>query len=177
MLKPSSDGIWSPIMPRAPSQTIPSWEEFLEHYRTHIPVVAPFTLTPISVSQLRSSLSSKMSKDSASGLDGRSVSILKPFPDRLLAKLCAMFDVIEQTQTWPESFAASFFKMFLPQPDSDHSPSSLRPMSILRVCYRLWASARLTEFEMARKLLSSFSKWFPDCKRLPRRLVSHYSQS
>ena len=55
-----------------------------------------------------------------------------------------LFEHIEETGSWPLSLTKGYLCL-IPKPDSDGSPSSLRPLSILSTVYRLWASCRLEE--------------------------------
>ena len=135
--------VWEPIMNRAPTETTPSWQVFVSEFARFIPDVPAFELAPLTTGRLRTVLN-KMSKYSAAGLDNWSVAAVQSLPDLMLGKLCDVFHVIEQSQRWPFSFTSGYFCL-IPKPESDNSPSSLRPLSILSVLYRAWASMRLSE--------------------------------
>ena len=135
--------VWAPIMQRGPTEPVPSWEVFLSHYGHLIPEVPVFQLAPLTALRLRKILG-KMSSHSSSGLDGWEVTSLKALPDHFLDGLCVLFDTIEDSGSWPASLTSGYLSL-IPKPDSTGSPDSLRPLSILSVVYRLWASARLQE--------------------------------
>ena len=130
-------------MQRHPSEPKPSWESFLRHYGHLIPELPVFPLQPLTSARLRASLA-KMSSHSAAGLDCWEVRTVKALPDELLDGLCVLFDTIESTGHWPAALTTGYLCL-IPKTDSDGSPSNLRPLSILSVIYRLWASVRLKE--------------------------------
>ena len=174
--------VWEPVMNRSPVEPVPQWSDFLSHYSAFIPHVPPFSLRPITVPRLRAVIN-KMSKHSASGLDHWSVSCLHSLPDSLLDKLCDVYCCIESAQSWPVSLTAGYLCL-IPKPDSDGSPASLRPLSILSVLYRAWASLRLSELMVwqeswchpsqsgFRTLHSCLDAWYPLALRVERALLS-----
>ena len=135
--------IWYPIMNRSSTEAVPSWDCFVQQFGSFFPHCEPFHLDPVTPHRLKASLQ-KMSKFSASGLDHWSVRALQSLPFPLIDKLCDLFHIIEQSSIWPSSFTVGFL-CFIPKQDSDSSPSSLRPLSILSVLYRAWASCRLAD--------------------------------
>ena len=130
-------------MQRHSAEPVPSWDNFLQKYQHLIPALPQFSLQPLSAKRLRAVLN-KMSSHSAAGLDNWEVRTLKALPDQLLDALCVLYDTIESTGIWPTPLTAGYLCL-IPKPDSDGSPASLRPLSILSVVYRLWASTRLQE--------------------------------
>ena len=79
-----------------------------------------------------------MSVHSASGLDSWEVSSVKSLTDFHLEKFCQLFHAVEETGSWPTALTYGFLTL-LPKPDSDGSPATLRPLSILSVLYSLQA--------------------------------------
>ena len=135
--------VWEPVFNRKVSDQIPSWEEFLSHFERFFPDASPLTFEPLTAERLRSTLS-RMSPFAASGLDCWEVASLKALPDFCLEKLCTILSLVEDTGRWPSALTFGYFSL-IPKPDSDDSPASLRPLSILSVVYRTWASCRLSE--------------------------------
>ena len=124
-----------------------------------------------------------MSQFSASGLDNWSVRTVRSLPDFLLGKLCTVFQVIEEVGEWPISFTVGYLSL-IPKPESDNSPSSLRPLSILSVLYRAWASSRLKllmQWQESwchstqcgfRSLRDCLDAWFPLALQVEQSLLS-----
>ena len=50
--------------------------------------------------------------------------------------------MVEDTGTWPQGLLDAFFAM-IPKVDGESTPLGQRPLSVLQVVYRLWASLRL----------------------------------
>ena len=174
--------VWEPIMNRAPTETTPSWQVFVSEFARFIPDVPAFELAPLTTGRLRTVLN-KMAKYSAAGLDNWSVAAVQSLPDLMLGKLCDVFHVIEQSQRWPFSFTSGYFCL-IPKPESDNSPSSLRPLSILSVLYRAWASMRLSELMMwqetwchpsqsgFRSLHDCLDSWYPLALQVEQALLN-----
>ena len=135
--------VWLPILQRGADEPIPSWDSFLDRYGTLIPTLPALSLKPLTTRRLRKTLA-RMSSFSAAGLDCWEVSSLKALPDAFFDGLRVLCDQIESSGVWPESLSKGYLCL-IPKSDSDGSPSSLRPLSILSVVYRLWASCRLEE--------------------------------
>ena len=170
-IDPLVRAIWEPIMSRSPTEDIPSWSDFLHQFQEYIPDVPSFSLSGLTPDQVRFAIN-RMSRFSAAGLDNGSVSVVQSFPDPLLEKLCIVFDHIESSASWPDSFVCGYLCL-IPKPESDGSPSSLRPLSILSVLYRAWASIRLSDLMTwqeswchssqsgFRKQHDTFDAWYP----------------
>ena len=61
---------------------------------------------------------------------------------------------VESTGVWPQCLLDAFFAM-IPKADGDSTPLGQRPLSVLLVVYRLWASLRLGH------LLEWVEGWLP----------------
>ena len=174
--------IWQPIMNRAPSEPLPSWEQFHQNFAAFIPNCPPFSIPPLTLQEFRASIQ-RMSIHSASGLDHWSVRAVRSLPTVLLDKLCTFFNLVEQTGDWPTSFTVGYLSL-IPKPESDNSPSSLRPLSILSVLYRAWASSRLkllmqwqeswchSSQSGFRSLRDCFDAWYPLALQVEQSLLS-----
>ena len=51
------------------------------------------------------------------------------------------FTLIEDTGVWPDGLLDAYIAM-IPKTDVDATPLGQRPLSVLPVFYRIWASAR-----------------------------------
>ena len=65
---------------------------------------------------------------------------LCPFLGSLV--LLSFLELVESTGTWPQGLLDAYIAM-IPKADGDSTPSGQRPLSVLPVVYRLWASLRL----------------------------------
>ena len=81
-------------------------------------------------------------KSTAGGLDGWAWNEIKALPLPWFSGLAILLDLVETTSTWPQSLLDAFFAM-IPKADGDSTPQRQRPLSVLPVVYRLWASLRL----------------------------------
>ena len=63
--------------------------------------------------------------------------------------LASVLRQIEAAGQWPQGLLDAYIAM-IPKAEGDSTPIGLRPLCVLRVVYRLWASVRLAHLE----------KWF-----------------
>ena len=56
--------------------------------------------------------------------------------------LAILLELVESTGTWPQGLLDAYIAM-IPKADGDSTPLGQRPLSVLPVVYRLWASLRL----------------------------------
>ena len=79
----------------------------------------------------------------ACGLDAWTVAELKKLPFWWWERLADMLDLIEQGATWPEPLLTGYLSFI----DKGAGAAALdqRPLTILSLVYRLWASIRLEE--------------------------------
>ena len=61
----------------------------------------------------------------------------------------------EDTGFWPDGLLDAYIAM-IPQTDGDATPLGQRPLSVLPIVYRIWASARMGQ------LVEWFRSWVPD---------------
>ena len=63
--------------------------------------------------------------------------------------------MVEDTGVWPDGLLDACIAM-IPKTDGDATPLGQRPLSVLPVVYRVWASARMIQLE------GWFRSWVPD---------------
>ena len=79
---------------------------------------------------------------SAGGLDGWGWQDLKAFPDSWFDWLAVVLSRVELDGVWPEGLLDAYITM-IPKADGNATPSGQRPLCVLPVVYRIWASVRL----------------------------------
>ena len=63
---------------------------------------------------------------------------------------------LEETGVWPDGLLDAYITM-IPKVDGDATPLGQRPLTVLPVVYRIWASARMLQLE------PWFRRWVPSC--------------
>ena len=81
-------------------------------------------------------------KTTAGGLDGWAWNEIKALPLPWFSGLAILLELVESTGTWPQGLLDAYIAM-IPKADGDSTPLGQRPLSVLPVVYRLWASLRL----------------------------------
>ena len=81
-------------------------------------------------------------KSTAGGLDGWPWNELKALPLPWFSGLAILLELFETTGVWPQGLLDASIAM-IPEVDGDSTPLGPRPLSVLPVVYRLWASLRL----------------------------------
>ena len=81
-------------------------------------------------------------KSTAGGLDGWAWNEVKALPLPWFSGLAILLELVESTGTWPQGLLDAYIAM-IPKADGDSTPLGQRPLSVLPVVYRLWASLRL----------------------------------
>ena len=95
-------------------------------------------------------------KSAAAGsLDGWGWRELKVLPVSWFDELARILSLVEDTGVWPDGLLDAYIAM-IPNTDGDATPLGQRPLSVLHVVYRIWASARMVQLE------SWFKSWVPD---------------
>ena len=90
----------------------------------------------------------------AGSLDGWGWRELKALPVTWFDKLASLFSLIEEEGVWPDGLLDAYIAM-IPKSDGDSTPPWQRPLCVLPVIYRLWASVRLSHLE------GWFKSWVP----------------
>ena len=81
-------------------------------------------------------------KSTAAGMDGWAWNEIKALPLPWFSGLAILSELYETSGVWPQGLSDSYIAM-IPKVDGDSTPLGQRPLSVLRVVYRLWASLRL----------------------------------
>ncbi len=143
---------WSKRWERHKQVPISQWEQICNFGRRAFDH-CPFDLPSWQVPMLQNELSRKKHQ-SATGLDGVSLSDLKAMPNAVLEAHCQLFREAESRGTWPSQAlvgkVASRAKS-----ESPDSVTGFRPITVLPHCYRLWSGVR------AKALLSAIGSRCP----------------
>ena len=91
----------------------------------------------------------------AGSLDGWSWRELKVFPVSWFDELACILTFVEDTGVWPDGLLDAYNAM-IPKTDGDATPLGQRPLSVLPIVYRIWASARMGQLD------GWFKSWVPD---------------
>ena len=81
-------------------------------------------------------------KSTAGGLDGWAWNEIKALPLPWFSGLAILQDLVETSGVCPQGLLDAYIAM-IPKADGDSAPLGQRPLSVLLVVYRLWASLRL----------------------------------
>ena len=81
-------------------------------------------------------------KSTAGGLDGWAWNEIKALPLPSVSGLSILQELVETTGVWPQGLLDAFIAM-IPEADGDSTPLGQRPLGVLPVVCRLWASLRL----------------------------------
>ena len=82
----------------------------------------------------------------AGSLDGWGWRELKVLPVSWYDGLARILSKVEDTGVWPDGLLEAYIAM-IPKTDGDATPLGQRPLSVLPVVYRIWASARMGQLE------------------------------
>ena len=94
-------------------------------------------------------------KSTAGGLDGWAWNEIKALSLSWFVGLALVLRQIETAGEWPQGLLDAYIAM-IPKAEGDSTPLGQRPLCVLPVVYRLWASVRLAH------LRDWFSSWVPD---------------
>ena len=92
---------------------------------------------------------------SAGSLDGWGWRELKALPVSWFDELARILVKVEDLGVWPDGLLDAYIAM-IPKTDGDATPLGQRPLSVLPVVYRIWASSRMVQLE------GWFKSWVPD---------------
>ena len=92
---------------------------------------------------------------SAGSLDGWGWRELKVLPLSWYDELARILTKDEDVGVWPDGLLDAYIAM-IPKTDGDATPLGQRPLSVLPVVYRIWASARMSQLD------GWFKSWVPD---------------
>ena len=91
----------------------------------------------------------------AGSLDGWGWKELKVLPVSWFDQLARILTLVEDNGVWPDGLLDAYITM-IPKTDGDATPLGQRPLSLLPVVYRIWASSRMVQLE------GWFKSWVPD---------------
>ena len=84
----------------------------------------------------------KTKKCTAGGLDGWACNEIKALSLPWFSGLAILLELVETSGVWPQGLLDAYIAT-IPKADGDCPPLGQRPLSVLPVVYRLWASLRL----------------------------------
>ena len=130
---------WKPIFVKYPT----SESKGSSYRQTFYPLSSPFStflLPELTLDDLHYVFKKKLRTHTATGPDGWRAHEFKALPDCLLQALLDIFHLAEQQGKFPASFYHSYTTL-IPKGTS-RSPLSLRPITVLPIPYRIYASLR-----------------------------------
>ena len=163
---------WNPIFAKYPTPENKAHDYRQSFYPTDSPF--PYAALPsLTLENIRYVISKKLKNNTATGLDGWRPSEIKQLPDCLLSALLDVFHLCEIQGYFPSSFYYSYTTL-IPKGVS-RTPLSLRPITVLPVPYRIYASLR------CQTLLTWQNSWihpsqFAFCKGLSTTSLTNLSQ-
>ena len=92
---------------------------------------------------------------SAGSLDGWGWREFKVLPVSWYDGLARILTKVEDTGVWPDGLLYAYIAM-IPKTDGDATHHGQRPLRVLPVVYRIWASARMGQLD------GWFKSWVPD---------------
>ena len=81
-------------------------------------------------------------KSAAGGMDGWAWNEVKALPLLWFSDLAILLEPVESTGVWPQGLLDAYVAM-IPEVGGDSTPLGQRPLCVLPIVYRLWASLRL----------------------------------
>ena len=117
-----------------------SLEEFDREVDGWLPLL-PEVLLPRLTGQMLADVVRRKSA-TAGSLDGWGWRELKVLPVSCYDELARILTKVEDLGVWPDGLLDAYIAM-IPKTDGDATPLGQRPLSVLPVVYRIWASARV----------------------------------
>ena len=147
---------WLPIFRLYADSPPPKWEDFKARFGRHIPTICPMERTDLTPARLRETLM-KMKVDTSLGSSNWTVGELRALPDRLLQIWCDLFHTVERTGHWPEALTLGLISPITKDATEPLTAANSRPITVMPVPYRLWASTRM------RELIDWQEQWLSAC--------------
>ena len=144
---------WLPYFCRS-GQRETSLDEFNFECSGWLPCLDEFSLPTLTGDMLFEVVKKKGS--TAGSLDGWGWRELKVLPVAWFDGLAKILIRVEELGVWPDGLLDAEITM-IPKVDGDATPLGQRPLSVLPVVYRIWASARMVQLE------PWFRSWVPSC--------------
>ena len=142
---------WLPYFCRS-EQKEASLEEFNEEVVGSLPMLPEVDMPPLTGDDLFQVVRCKTA--TAGSLDGWGWRELKSLPVPWFDDLARIFAKVEELGVWPEGLLDPYIAMIL-KVGGDSTPLGQRPLSVIPVVYRVWASARMKQLE------GWFQSWVP----------------
>ena len=131
-----------------------SLEEFDSEVEGWLPLLPEVSLPCLTGQMLADVVQSKGA--TAGSLDGWGWREFKVLPVAWFDSLARILAKVEEIGVWPDGLLDAYITM-IPKVDGDATPLGQRPLSVLPVVYRIWASARMVQLE------PWFRSWVPSC--------------
>ena len=144
---------WLPYFCRS-GQRETSLDEFNCECDGWLPRLEEFSLPALTGDMLFEVLRRKSA--TTGSLDGWGWRELKVLPVAWFDGLAKILTKVEDLGVWPDGLLDAYISM-IPKVDGDATPLGQRPLSVLPVIYRIWASARMLQLE------PWFRSWVPSC--------------
>ena len=140
-------------------EAIVGWRKWIRDY----PLVHPYRwlrpdlVPPAPFLQCKPVLADVVQRKGAAAgsLDGWSWRELKALPVSWFDELARILTKVEDIGVWPDGLLDAYIAV-IPKTDGDATPLGQRPLSVLPIVYRIWASARMGQLE------GWFRSWVPD---------------
>ena len=130
-----------------------SLEEFDREVEGWLPLLPEIHLPRLSGQMLADDVHRK--GVSAGGLDGWGWREFMVLPVSWYDELAHILAKVEDFGIWPDGLLDAYIAM-IPKTDGDTTPLGQRPLSVLPIVYRVWASARMSQLD------GWFKSWVPD---------------
>ena len=143
---------WLPYFCRS-GQRETSLDEFSFEVNGWLPVLPEVHLPWLSGQILADVVQRKSA--TAGSLDGWGWRELKVFPVSWFDGLARILTKVEDIGVWPDGLLDAYIAM-IPKAGGNATPLGQRPLAVLPVVYRVWASARMSQLD------ASFKSWVPD---------------
>ena len=143
---------WMPHF-RREGHPVVTVQAFLDFVGDHLPQQPILELPILTGDELYEATMAK--KPTAAGLDGWAWNEIKALSLSWFVGLALVLLQIEAAGQWPQGLLDAYIAM-IPKAEGDSTPLGQRPLCVLPVVYRLWASVRLAH------LKEWFYSWDPD---------------
>ena len=130
---------WLPYFCRS-GQRDTCLEEFALEVGEWLPLLPVFELPRLTGQMLSNVVHRKGA--TAGSLDGWGWRELKVFPVSWFDELARTLSKVQDVGVWPDGLLDAYITM-IPKADGDATPLGQRPLSVLPIGYRIWASARM----------------------------------
>ena len=144
---------WLPYFCRS-GQRETSLDQFNSECDGWLPRLGEFSLPALTGDMLFEIVKRKGA--TAGSLDGWGWRELKVLPVAWFDGLARILSKVEDLGVWPDGSLDAYIAM-IPKVDGDATSLGQRPLSVLPVVYRVWASARMLQLE------PWFRSWVPSC--------------